>query len=159
MKTPYLVQRGEIKNPIVSGIARISEAVNLDYMGSAEFEFGALPRSLRALQAVQGSLVIRKVPGIKSGESQLRVISAYTEDEFKEYTGYLLQLREDKIRLKENSRFAADYPVSQYSNADFWWDIQNHVMWSFHKPFMNRIKQYLESSWTYMDHMAKKEKA
>lgn len=44
--TPYLVQRGKIRHPLVEG--RFSDAVNLDYMGSAEFEWGALPKSLRA---------------------------------------------------------------------------------------------------------------
>lgn len=43
MRTPYLIQRGKIVKPLAEHDTRLSKAVNLDYMGSSEFEFGALP--------------------------------------------------------------------------------------------------------------------
>ena len=46
--SPYLLQRGTIKPNSVAG-ARLSDAVALGYMGSSEFEFGAMPKSLREL--------------------------------------------------------------------------------------------------------------
>lgn len=48
---PYLIQRASINTPLAAPSARLSQAVNFDYMGSAEFEFGALPRSFRNIEA------------------------------------------------------------------------------------------------------------
>jgi hypothetical protein len=45
----YLIQRGSIQNPPV--YKHLSAAVDLDTMGRAEFEYGAQPRSLRAMHA------------------------------------------------------------------------------------------------------------
>jgi hypothetical protein len=67
MHTPYLIQRGEIKRPLVEG--RLSEAVNLDYMGSAEFEFGALPKSLRALQSMVDAISLTTEPRTAEGSA------------------------------------------------------------------------------------------
>jgi hypothetical protein len=49
MKTPYLIQRAEI-NSSRNDEMRLSQAVDLDYMGSSEFELGATAKSLRALE-------------------------------------------------------------------------------------------------------------
>ena len=155
IRTPYLIQRGEIRRPMHAATSRLSQAVDLDYMGSAEFEFGALPKSQRAMQAARGSILLRKVESIKAGEQTLRVLSCLDDEQFAAYTQYLHQMRADKIRLKENSRFGADYEMGEYTRTDFWWDIQHHVMWSFDKPFMNRLAGILESSWAYMDEQAR----
>lgn len=146
---PYLIQRGEIKRPLVDG--RISEAVNLDYMGSAEFEFGALPKSLRAMQSRLDDLKATTEPRILEGERSLRILHGFTPDEYEEYLGYLLELRADKRRTKETTRFAAGYPPMKFSKTDIWWDIDNHVMFSFDKVFMNRLLDHLVASWKYMD--------
>lgn len=150
VKRPYLVQRGEIRRPLKDESCRFSDAVNLDYMGSAEFEFGALPKSLRALQARVDSLKKTVLVSVMSGDVPLKVLHGLSDAAFKEYEGHLLAIRADKHRLKESSHFAHDYS-SQYAKTDFWWDIDNHVMWSFDKEFMNRLPSYLASSWKYMD--------
>lgn len=149
MKTPYLVQRGEIKKPLLQGGNRLTHAVNMDYMGSSEFEYGALPRSLRALQA--GVLQKHLIPDITQGEHQLRVISLFDDQQMVEYTEYLKAMRAGQLHLKESSRFEADRQPSRFSVTDFWWDVENHVMWSFHKVAMNRLPEWLQSSWKYMD--------
>jgi hypothetical protein len=151
MKTPYLIQTATIHTPLASGDVRLSKAVELDYMGSAEFEFGALPKSLRALQ--KGVLKLRIVSSITENNVPLRVLSMLSDEEFEEYTKYLLRLRNEKrgkIDLKENSHFDPSERFS-WSKVDFWWDIENHVMWSFHKPFMKRLEEHLKSSFKYMD--------
>lgn len=146
---PYLIQRGEIKRPLVAG--RFSEAVDLDYMGSAEFEFGALPKSLRALQSMVDAISMTTEPRILEGDRSLRVLHPFTPEEYEEYLGYLLELRAGKRRTKETTCFAADYPPMEFSKTDIWWDIGNHVMFSFDKVFMNRLTDHLVASWKYMD--------
>ena len=156
---PYLIQRGVINRPLADASNKLSNAVNLDYMGSAEFEFGALPKSLRVLQANKAVLVQRKLPQIMQGESQLRVVTFMDDEQWAEYSGCLVRLRTNKpspIRTKEGTRFDVESlersaRLGLSSTTDFWWDIQNHVMWSFDKQFMNRLPEYLQSSWAYMD--------
>jgi hypothetical protein len=149
MKTPYLVQRCEIRRPLVKG--RISEALSLDYMGSAEFEFGAVPKSLRTLQAGVDRIKLTVDPRIKNGESSLRVLHMFTPQEFEQYFKYIEQMRANKLRLKESTRFEAGREPSKYSVCDVWWDIENDVFWSFDKIFMNRLPDCLVASWKYMD--------
>ena len=44
----YLIQRGKF-NKDGNGLTGRDGVVDLDYMGSAEFEFGAIPRSFRRI--------------------------------------------------------------------------------------------------------------
>ena len=149
MKTPYLVQRGEIKRPL--GTGRFSEVVDLDYMGSAEFEFGALPKSLRALQARVGDIKLTVDNRITDNERSLRVLHTFNEVEFEEYFKFVLRMRGNDLRLKESTRFEAGRAPCKYDVCDIWWDIENHVFWSFDKIFMNRLGDSLVASWKYMD--------
>lgn len=159
IRTPYLIQRATIRTPLAAGTARLSEAAAMDYMGSAEFEWGALPQSLRTLQLDQKLLQIVKVPEIMEGEQQLRVLHAFDDPEdFAKYKEYLLRLRGvgESVRLKEHTEFDLTLKSSWYK-ANFWWDVDNHVMFSFHKIFMNRLQEYLASSWKYMNEQKKKD--
>lgn len=154
IRTPYLIQRAEINRPLAPATVRLSQAVNFDYMGSAEFEFGALPQSFRRIEAMADAWKCRTVPEIMEGEMALRVWSAFTDEEFEEYKGYLLRLRnpgKDSIRTKEGTRFEAGREKSTYSNTDFWWDIDNDVMFGFDKTFMNRVGDYVANSLIYMN--------
>lgn len=47
MRTPYLVQRAAINRPLTEG--RLSNVVNLDYMGSAEFAVTILENTVDVL--------------------------------------------------------------------------------------------------------------
>ena len=154
MKTPYLVQRGEIRRPVAKN-CRFSEAVELDYMGSAEFEFGALPKSLRELQTRVVDIKLTVDNRITENESSLRVLHTFSPEEFEEYFKFLLRMRGNDLRLKEATWFEAGRAPSRHTVCDLWWDIQNHVMWSFDKVFMNRLSDHLVESWKYMDENAK----
>lgn len=150
MRTPYLIQRGNIFHPLVDD--RLSKAVNLDYMGSAEFEFGALPKSLRALQASIDRISLTTEPRILDGERSLRVLHTFSPDEYEQYLAHLLQLRAGKLHTKESTWFDVDHPTRfKALRCDFWWDIDNHVMWTFDKNFSKRLVDVLVASWKYMD--------
>lgn len=151
IRQPYLIQRAEIKRPLVEATERFSNAAVLDYMGSAEFEFGALPSSLRQLQANVDRISLTVEPRIKDGERSLRVLHTFTPEEYEEYVGYLMELRADKRRTKETTRFAEGYEQGKYNKTDLWWDLDNSTMFSFDKIFMNRLGDHLVASWKYMD--------
>jgi hypothetical protein len=164
MKTPYLIQRAEINDSRTDEM-RVSQAVRLDYMGSAEFEFGATAKSLRALEKAfltrkpeDGDLMrVTDVAEIttksRSGKQKpLKVLHCFTDEEFEQYIPYLHKMREGKLRAKENPRFEAapQWPFTSNS-INFWWDIENHVMWSFDHEVMRKLPLYLENSWKYMN--------
>lgn len=145
------MQRAGIPTPLADTNATLTNSLNLEYMGSAEFEFGALPKSLRNLRSAheQGSMVVRLVPDIQQGESPLRVLSTLDDATFADYTKELHRLRYHNPHTKENTHFQFDlqkrYPGFSPS-TEFWWDIGNDAMWSFDKRYMNRLVSYLENS-------------
>jgi len=153
---PFLIQRARIDTPLASENTRLSQAVEFDYMGSAEFEFGPLPSSFRRIEVKADAWVCRIVKEIKEGDTPLRVWSALTDEEFEVYKTYLLQLRDPKnhgghLRTKESTHFEHDYKHSRFSHTDFWWDIDNDVMFGFKKEFMKRVGHYVASSIMYMN--------
>jgi hypothetical protein len=155
VQIPYSIQRGVIKNPLADATARLSQAVSLEYMGSAEFEFefGALPRSLRAIESKLSDVKLTVVNDITDNERSLRVLHTFNDEDFAKYKTYLLRMRNEKLghlRTKEYVGFDPSY-ASKYNKTDFWWDVENNVMWSFHKPFMNRITDHLAASFKYMN--------
>jgi len=154
VKKPYLIQRGIINNPLADHNARLSEAVDLDYMGSAEFEFGALPRSLRRIQQKADSWTKTLIPDIEFTGFKLRLFSALKPEELKLYSEYLKSIYyKDSIRLKENAKFI-DPSKNHFkfsSDPNFWWDIENDIMWTFHKLFSNRLIEHVANSIAYME--------
>lgn len=151
--TPYLIQRGKIKRPLNDyRDTRLSQAVEFDYMGSAEFEFGALPKSFRAIEANIDAATLRIVPQIMQGEIALRVFSCLSDEQWAEYLPMLMKLRNDTLHTKELTRFAVGYMSrSEYGFCDFWWDIDNHVMFSFDKPFMNHVGSNIVASLNFIN--------
>lgn len=151
MHTPYHIQRGTINHPMPDD--RLSKVVDLDYMGSAEFEFGALPKSLRALQAKVDAISVTVEPRITGDNGQsLRVLHTFSPEEYEAYVVYLLELRAGTRRTKESTWFDVEHPKRfKTLRCDFWWDIDNDVMWSFDKAFMKKLPDALVASWKYMD--------
>lgn len=161
IKQAYLIQTGEIQKPYNDYKGkRLSESVDLQYMGSAEFEFGALPKSLRALQSNETMIQLDKVEfqnEVYKGHDlsgTLRILHIFNKEELNHYIEeYLIPMFRDKLHLKERSEFgySSIRHNGERSKVDFWWDIENHVMWSFDKLFMKRILDHLQASWDYMD--------
>lgn len=174
------VQRGTIKpHDDRKDSQKLSAAVSFDYMGSAEFEYGALPTSLRWIENNAGAfnpvLCIETIRDID--DKPLYVFTPHNKEwpcdgkDFKEkylsygefWQQYLPQLQNlaagnYKEFLKENTRFSiqerklTDYqktPIERRTN--FWWDIRNHTMWSFNKNFMTeKLFRHLQNSWMEM---------
>ena len=134
MKT-WLIQRGKFKNrEHKNGIDSI---VSFDYMGSSEFEWGALPESLGKIRDLINDYTYLDVP-IKD-----KVITVFCKDSQKsEVKQYLTELSENKWHLQEYSDFD-NYINPQFmkSRTDFWWDISNHLMfWRKDNEFESKFK-------------------
>lgn len=148
MKPIYLVQRATIKVPLAFDKSTLTDSVRFDYMGSSEFEYGALPASLRRLQSNQKAITTFVAPIYDKKGRHLRILSYLSKEDINLYVGQLCLLRQGGIRTKERTEFS-ELP-SMYDKTDFWWDIENDVMWSFHKEYMNRLEQFLYNSWAIM---------
>lgn len=150
MRQIYLVQRGVIQ-PKFKPEMRLSETVRLDYMGSSEFEWGALPKSLRRMQEV-GTLqsVVFRTFSSRTG-SPLRACGVFKDAGA--YESALAPVIAGTARTKEFTGFDQHVgPETKWSTGvDFWWDIENDVMMSFHKKFMKTLPEILGSSWAWMD--------
>lgn len=150
----YLVQRGEINRPLNDYLGeRFSRAVDLDYMGRAEFEFGATAKGLRDIQAQRDQFKLVTFRDIKRNDSPLRVYHMLSDEDYGKYMQVLQGIwldnakNEDTIERTYFYQNAEDYQLK----TDLWWDLKNCVIWSFNKHFMMRVHHHLEVSWKYMD--------
>ena len=138
MKRPYLIQRMiEKRNPPEN--PSLDELYSMGYMGSSEFEWGALPKALKVLTKNIDNLIIEKTK-IKNymNEKCFIIGDKETIDEYKLIIGNLFNR---KFILKE--RLGAEYILTgkgSYSNSSIfkpfyhpsaWWDIDNHIMFTF----------------------------
>lgn len=164
MKSLYLIQRGAIKRPLSSprDAVRLSQAVSLDYMGSAEFEWGALPESFRRIEAHPMPFIMRIVDSITDTKDgivrPLKVWSCLQDDEFTFYVAELTKLRNDHGRTKEYTSFEKDRQLSSYDKTDFWWDIRNDAMFGFDVDFMDMVGDCVANSLAYMNEQKAKAK-
>lgn len=140
MKT-YLIQRAQFEDrDFKTGIDSI---LSFDYMGSSEFEWGALPKSLKFIRQNINEYVYLDVP-IKEKQ-----ITVFCPDHLKtEVKKYLTALADKKMRLKEFSGFDDYIKGDGYfkDRFDFWWDIENHVMfWKKNNEFETKFKNKIKS--------------
>lgn len=115
-KNLYLLQRGEIKSNKES--ETLTESVSMDYMGSSEFEFGALPTSLRCVESqfpLYSLIEDSTITALIDGEiSPLYIYAVFDSDD--QVFNYLNELKDvflGKKRLKEGLRVESNgtYPV------------------------------------------------
>jgi hypothetical protein len=138
----YCIQRGDFKDrPEKQGIDSI---VSFQYMGSSEYEWGALPKSLEAIRKnIENYSCYNIIVGDK-------IITLFCikgkENDIKKV---LSELALGKVRLKEPSFFDLYiYPQEdrwgRTEKTDFWWDIDEHFMFwgqnnDFYKKFVYAI--------------------
>ena len=157
MKTPYLIQRMILhknppKNPPLDNLYR------MDYMGSSEFEWGALPKSLKQFTKNFDKLELVRMKKIVDYKNKMLVLIGLPENA-KEYRRFVPDLLEDKIHLKERSELCAamkgydpilgyNKPYNEQIYPSAWWDINNHIMMIFGvryaKILLKSIKIVLE---------------
>jgi hypothetical protein len=140
----YLVQRGR-KNTreYKKGIDAL---VEFDYMGSSEFEWGALPKSLRAIRENIDQYTVQNM--VLNGV-EFTILATHTQ--FDEIALYMSRLANGEFRTKERTDFnyfiyPDTYPFKErYWVTDFWWDIENNLMWwkaddEFTIAFLEKLK-------------------
>lgn len=135
MKT-WLIQRGKFKNR--EHKTGIDSILSFDYMGSSEFEWGALPNSLDNIRDELVNYIYLDVP-LKN-----KVITVFCKNSQKnDIKLYLSELAENNMSLKEFSAFDSYINDDGYfkNRFDFWWDIENDLMfWKKNQEFETKFK-------------------
>lgn len=129
MNKMYLIQRGKF-NPEkeFAGLTGRNGLIDLDYMGSAEFEFGAIPYAYRRIMGYfdnyslfdTGMKTVKGVPfkifcKTYNQKEILTMIQSYIENPYhlKEYSAL-------EFHFKDSAVF-----MSRRANTNFWWDIKH----------------------------------
>ena len=144
---PYLVQRAKICTPAEAELRKeykkgIDQLIDIDYMGSSEFEWGALPKALKRIRENFDSYTI-----IDSLRIDCREVTIFCKVEQKEEVLEAVRgLADHKYRLKEFCDF--EHLVNGEDNVrnNFWWDIDNDFMFwitdkEFTKDFIEALKE------------------
>lgn len=136
----YLVQRGTFRTEINnSKHSELDKNIQFDYMGSAEFEWGALPKSYNRILDNVGEYYIHIHPDIKNANDVPLLVFCTDAgwEEIKRSLSEFIQLNNPKqvsgYRLKEWISFADRHyqvgpPKSRWDKVNednFWWDIDN----------------------------------
>lgn len=157
-RSPYLIQRGQIRRPLGKHIGtKLTAAIAMDYMGAAEFEFGALPKAFRRIEAqfmLYKSYIYDYILAYHDDKTyKLRVYANFEDDTQRDQYGqFIKDIIAGKANLKEPTYLEkrAGEALLIPERHDFWWDITNDVLFSFDKQFMSRLPQHLQASFAVM---------
>jgi len=124
---PYLVQRMRRREYGAESRTGVDKVFEMDYMGSAEFEFGALPKSLKQMRDAKDTNV-RKRLEIETKQG-MQVVFYYGPEESAEFAKALFADHLDNKygsthRLKERTEIHDAYFGE--TNTVAWWDIDHH---------------------------------
>lgn len=145
MMQMYLVQRGNFRDNVVKNVTKETcltgknGLIDLDYMGSAEFEFGAIPASFRIImyEMEKYSLFPNVFYTVRGVPVNVFCRNDQRHDIVKTIHDYIEDCDPKTIRhyrLKEPIYFE-HHMIDWYSTNDcfkryynFWWDIRNQFM-------------------------------
>jgi len=137
MQSPYLVQRGTLKP--LKEVTGIDALVAFDYMGSSEFEFGALPKALKSIIGVLPKLGFLPLPNIEFEGKHLWVL-CLTEDEDALREFFDMITKDRPVRMKE-AMYWGDRLGDNRIN--FWWDLENNWMATFGEDEIQQVHDAL----------------
>jgi hypothetical protein len=132
----YLIQRGIFRDDLDENRKGIDKVLTFDNMGSSEFEWGALPKSLKAIREGEYEGRVFKI-----GQ---RSIAAWMPSDMD-----LEEFKRDLIKIGKGERihkeFTAFKPFEREEDLDdfhkkfqFWWDIDSHVMWWYQDRYKSK---------------------
>jgi hypothetical protein len=141
----YLVQRGTVKVEAYNG-EKVSDYLQLDYMGSAEFEFGALPKSIRAMAA-------KKLEVLPFHWEERTIYVLCEKQEYEKVISKLGDYLIGKRRLKEHIslRDIIEGASRSYDTDNFWWEIEGHYAFSLNEDYVKNFQKAVKKSVEFMD--------
>lgn len=167
----YFVQSARLRRARLPDV-RLSDAVEFDYMGMAEFEFGTLPAANRRLHAAAGDLRLSVVDGVLNADGAPLVLlhpasidpAAYgaavqermaNRGRTMSYAGLDKQAQAEPPfiprRCRTKAQKAEHVEEWRRDRQAFWWDLGNDVMFSFDAALMRDLPGHLQASWESMN--------
>lgn len=139
-----LIQRGTFRKVDIDKVIGLDALVGFDYMGSAEFEWGALPKSLQRMMKEWRSGNVHEYK-ITIKKENFIVWSKTLLDNGKEIEDFMSLALQGKTHTKEavciDRYFEGETVerlkrgcvkkmerVTNYGYCNFWWDIENDWM-------------------------------
>ncbi len=129
MKNPYLIQSAKFRKSSAKGIDGL---LSFNYMGSAEFEFGALGKSLERIRS--RALSFNATQLYLNGK---HIVHFCHTDVQLEMPDMLENLVLGSFPLKEYCSFKDLISFDFFKcYDDLWWDIENDwIVWRFNEAF------------------------
>lgn len=139
MEKSYLVQRADFVER--KGRKGIDSILGFSYMGSAEYEFGALPESLKKIRERISDYVYSSI--YINGKN---INTFCHKDDLESMRIEIFALSKGDRWTKEAHCFDSYINNNEgtYYRADFWWDIRNNFMfWKENKEFTKKFKSMI----------------
>lgn len=144
---PYLIQRlnrketeGSLKDK------KVSDVWGCDYMSSAEFEFGAIPNCIRAMNAS----VLQPFTLTIDGKKVFGLFDAESYKDIAMVEHVLNCIAAGVTRHKEAPHFPKRKYATWETTTTGWLDIRNNLFWSY-ENMNNAMIQMLQNSVQFMD--------
>lgn len=157
VKDPYLIQRCkalEYKDTLKTG-----DYLRLDYMGAAEFEFGAIPKFQHAVNGrladmeifscTHKDITLYYLVDLSRSETYAEAIKGLIEGKFRLKGRMGLEDRETNHDAKPSKRVYND-PKMPFQ-FDTWFDLGNNVVIARHPQILKNLKRTIPNSVKYMD--------
>jgi hypothetical protein len=146
----WLIQRGKFNtnDTRTNGVEGIDSLINFDYMGSAEFEFGALPKALNRIIENWNDLKIVGTGIRDKGKRELFVICNKNKE--KEVLECVKHVSQNAYGYKEwcDMGWALGTIKRGFGSInirnDFWWDIENDWMTCVSSDRIKQVKFAIE---------------
>lgn len=157
LRDPWLIQR--CKSGDFNSHMKTSEYLKFDYMGAAEFEYGALPEWQREMHSKFDKLVTRIV---QHGDQKLYVMAE--PNQIDQYGEIMQRLVEGKVQTKlgvrltqketiyvgKNMKAMFDQPHAPFE-FDCWWDITNGLVFARSEDILSKLRITVENSVKFMN--------
>jgi hypothetical protein len=134
-----LIQRGRFNN--TEDAKGIDSIIGFEYMGSAEYEHGALYKSL---QRIRNYLPLYSMEYIEYLNRDNELMAVFCKkDSLEDVKGKIEQLITDTVRCREYcglKHYTQTIPSEVKGESNFWWDIENDFMICFGEEKANQVK-------------------
>ena len=157
MKSIYLLQRCKVNEEKYSSKCKVGDFINLDYMGSTEFELGGFGKGIRHIHENRENYSIFKIKNAK-GVMWVYANNEQKEDITKFITAHMFQNHPSDFLTKEFTdifpQFQKDEELQKSfrnkGDTDFWMDIENFFVFSLKK---DHLKKFIKASDNSINHM------
>lgn len=157
----WLVQRGQLKDIPNDQIEGFNSLIDYDYMGSAEFEFGALPKSLHRIIENWNDFDFVSIDSIHDKNNDILYVYC-KKAELNQVNDTINYLISDKCECKQPPQLKRYLYDDSYFNhpkrANFWWDVDNDYFIVFGEKYREQLQiaiSKMEMKWNIVRKLPK----